>query len=91
MSVAECHLWAILTKEQFEREWVARKTNVVRRFGKSSFLVGRELAIAGKTVTEKYSVPEAQYATHGGAFPLRIKVSIMMAILSSNDTMLIDV
>ncbi|KAG2198857.1 hypothetical protein INT46_005478 [Mucor plumbeus] len=54
-------------------EWVRRKNNTVNRFGRSSFYVGRYIASQGKTVEEKYFVSEKDYATHGGAFPLKIK------------------
>ncbi|KAI9468912.1 MAG: hypothetical protein EXX96DRAFT_589696 [Benjaminiella poitrasii] len=54
-------------------EWVRRKNNTVNRFGHSSFYIGRYLASQGKTLEEKYFVDEKDYATHGGAFPLKIK------------------
>ncbi|KAG2207223.1 hypothetical protein INT47_012276 [Mucor saturninus] len=54
-------------------EWVRRKNNTVNRFGRSSYYVGRHLANQNKTVEEKYFVDEKEYATHGGAFPLKIK------------------
>ncbi|KAI9265530.1 hypothetical protein EDC94DRAFT_605192 [Helicostylum pulchrum] len=54
-------------------EWVRRKNNTVNRFGRSSYYVGRYIASQGKTIEEKYFVSEKEYATHGGAFPLKIK------------------
>ncbi|OBZ85679.1 hypothetical protein A0J61_06274 [Choanephora cucurbitarum] len=54
-------------------EWVRRKNNTVNRFGRSSYYVGRNLASQNKTIEEKYFVSESDYATHGGAFPLKIK------------------
>ncbi|RCH90610.1 hypothetical protein CU098_001648, partial [Rhizopus stolonifer] len=54
-------------------EWVRRKNNTVNRFGHSSYYVGRYIASQGKTLEEKYFVSEKDYATHGGAFPLKIK------------------
>ncbi|CEP15971.1 hypothetical protein [Parasitella parasitica] len=54
-------------------EWVRRKNNTVNRFGHSSFYIGRYIASQGKTIEEKYFVSEKDYATHGGAFPLKIK------------------
>lgn len=50
-----------------------KKSNTVNRFGRSSYYVGRYIASQGKTVEEKYFVSEKEYATHGGAFPLKIK------------------
>lgn len=54
-------------------EWVKRKNRVVNRFGHSSYYMGISLKSAGKTIEEKYLLPESEYAPHGGAFPLIIK------------------
>jgi uncharacterized protein (UPF0303 family) len=54
-------------------EWIKRKNRVVQRFGHSSYYVGISLKNAGQTITEKYLLPESEYAAHGGAFPLIIK------------------
>src|SRR5579883_1712808 len=54
-------------------EWVRRKSNVVRRFGHSSYYVGLSLKNAGQTIEEKYLLPESEYAAHGGSFPLIIR------------------
>jgi uncharacterized protein (UPF0303 family) len=54
-------------------EWVKRKSNVVRRFGHSSYYVGISLKNAGQTMQEKYLLPESEYAAHGGSFPLLIR------------------
>ena len=47
--------------------------NVVRRFGHSSLYVGRLCRDGGTTIEEKYGVPTADYAAHGGAFPLLVR------------------
>ncbi len=52
--------------------WVQRKINVVARFHRSSYQVGRYLEQVGKTFSERYNLPEADYAAHGGSFPLHI-------------------
>lgn len=52
--------------------WVERKSNVVARFHRSSYQVGLYLAQHGLTFTEKYALPEADYAAHGGSFPLHV-------------------
>lgn len=49
-------------------DWVARKTNTVRRFGHSSFLIGRTRLLKGKDLDGL----GPDYAAHGGAFPIRI-------------------
>jgi len=53
--------------------WIRRKNNVVARFGHSSYYMGRQLASAGKSIEEKYLLPEAEFAAHGGAFPLIVR------------------
>lgn len=50
-------------------DWVRRKANTVKRFGRSSFFVGRTRLVKGK---ELDGLGE-DYAAHGGGFPLRVK------------------
>jgi uncharacterized protein (UPF0303 family) len=52
--------------------WIARKVRVVERFAASSYLVGRRLAVKGDALDAKYGVDPADYAAHGGAFPVRV-------------------
>jgi uncharacterized protein (UPF0303 family) len=52
--------------------WVARKAKVVARFHRSSYAAGLYLAEQGLTFEQKYSLPDADYATHGGAFPITV-------------------
>lgn len=54
-------------------EWVRRKSNVVRRFGHSSYYMGISLRDAGQTLQEKYLLSASEYAAHGGAFPLLVR------------------
>lgn len=53
-------------------EWVRRKSNVVARFHRSSYAIGLELKQSGSTLLEKYGLGDADYATHGGSFPIRV-------------------
>ncbi|KAA6458628.1 heme-degrading domain-containing protein [Acidobacteria bacterium AB60] len=53
-------------------EWVRRKNNVVARFHTSSYYAGIKEKIKGQTLTETQGLSLADYATHGGAFPLRV-------------------
>ena len=53
--------------------WIVRKVRVVERFGASSFLVGRRLAADGKELGAAHGVDPADFAAHGGAFPVRIR------------------
>ena len=53
-------------------EWIRRKVRVVERYGASSFLVGRRLAAKGQELDAGMGVDPAEYAAHGGAFPVRV-------------------
>jgi uncharacterized protein (UPF0303 family) len=50
-------------------EWVRRKSNLVARFHRSSYGVGLEM---GTSLFEKYGLAVAEYAAHGGSFPIRV-------------------
>ena len=52
--------------------WIERKTNVVRRFGHSSLLVGQRHRDRGTTFEESAGLPRETYAAHGGAFPITV-------------------
>jgi uncharacterized protein (UPF0303 family) len=53
-------------------EWVRRKSRVVERFRRSSYAIGLRMQQAGTTLAEKHGLPLADYASHGGAFPLAV-------------------
>lgn len=52
-------------------DWVRRKINLVRRLHKSSYLVGREFAVAGITLADR-NLATVDYAAAGGCFPIRL-------------------
>ncbi|MDW4574484.1 heme-degrading domain-containing protein [Microbacterium sp. M3] len=52
--------------------WLERKTRVARRYGRSSFGVGLSFRAAGKDFDTDGRLDPAQYAAHGGVFPLTI-------------------
>ncbi len=54
------------------QRWVQRKVNVVARFHKSSYHVGRLLEQSGLNFGQRYNLPEEDYAAHGGGFPLNV-------------------
>ena len=54
-------------------EWVRRKNNVVARFHHSSYTEALREKQKGKTIYEAQGLPLADYATHGGSFPVRIE------------------
>jgi|SRR4051794_15318700 len=53
-------------------EWVRRKTNVVARFHGSSYVAGLKEKLKNETLTDSHGLAIADYATHGGSFPLRV-------------------
>jgi uncharacterized protein (UPF0303 family) len=53
-------------------EWVRRKSNTVARFHRSSYAVGLKEKVKGETQAQAQGLPMADYATHGGSFPLRV-------------------
>ena len=56
-------------------DWVRRKSNVVERFHHSSYIAGLKEKLKNQTLTESQGLPIADYATHGGSFPLRVAVA----------------
>ena len=53
-------------------EWVRRKSNVVARFHSSSYIAGLKEKQKGQSLSESQGLPVADYATHGGSFPLSV-------------------
>lgn len=53
-------------------DWIRRKGNVVARFLRSSYAIGLQLQQKGGDLTSRYGLPVADYASHGGAFPLTV-------------------
>lgn len=52
--------------------WVQRKSNVVARFHRSSYAIGLTLEHTNRTFADRYNLPDADYAAHGGSFPIHI-------------------
>jgi uncharacterized protein (UPF0303 family) len=63
-------------------EWVRRKVRLVNRFGHSSFYMGRLLKSQGKSIQEKYLIPESEYAPHGGCFPIFVRGTGMVGTIT---------
>lgn len=53
--------------------WIVRKNRLVNRVSHSSYLIATKLLISGKTIEESLLLNEAEFAPHGGAFPIIIK------------------
>ena len=78
--VAVVETWAVrlaafalpgATDDNFD--WARRKINSVRRFQRSSYAIGLQLAAAGRTLADLGALPERDYAVHGGAFPIFVR------------------
>ena len=53
-------------------EWVRRKSNVVARFLHSSYVAGIKEKMKNHSLIESQGLALADYATHGGSFPLAV-------------------
>ena len=53
-----------------QADWIRRKRNTVRRFARSSYAVGRILERDGETMEARHGLTLADYAAHGGGFPI---------------------
>jgi uncharacterized protein (UPF0303 family) len=54
-------------------DWIRRKSNVTLRFQRSSYALGLELDQKGSNLLERYGLGIADYASHGGSFPIRVR------------------
>lgn len=52
--------------------WIDRKCRVVDRFSKSSYRVGTECRVLGRSFEEVFRLDADTYAAHGGAFPVNV-------------------
>lgn len=62
--------------------WMDRKVRVVYRYAASSFLVGRRLEAKGAVLDAGMGVDPARYAAHGGAFPIRVRDSGVVGVVT---------
>jgi uncharacterized protein (UPF0303 family) len=53
-----------------QADWIRRKRNVVKRFARSTYAVGRILERDGQTMEARHGLELKDYAAHGGAFPV---------------------
>jgi uncharacterized protein (UPF0303 family) len=56
-----------------QADWVRRKRNTVMRFGRSSYAVGLQLELDGQTMEARHGLALADYAAHGGGFPIVLR------------------
>jgi uncharacterized protein (UPF0303 family) len=53
-------------------DWARRKSNVVARFQRSSYGLGLELQQNNTSLAERFGLMLADFAAHGGSFPVRV-------------------
>ena len=53
-------------------EWIRRKRNTVLRLWRSSYAIGLSLALKGESQETAHVLPLADYAVHGGGFPIAL-------------------
>jgi uncharacterized protein (UPF0303 family) len=56
-----------------QADWIRRKRNVVHRFGRSSYAIGRILEGNNETLQSRHFLNPADYAAHGGGFPILLE------------------
>jgi uncharacterized protein (UPF0303 family) len=66
-----------------QADWIRRKRNTVRRFARSTYAVGRQLELDQQTLEARHGLTLADYAAHGGGFPLRIGDAFVGTIILS--------
>ena len=54
-------------------DWVRRKRNVVELIHKSSYAAGLTNLRDNTSIEQRMGVPNRDYATHGGSFPIRVR------------------
>jgi len=64
-------------------DWIARKVRVVRRFGHSSYYIGRTYTDRGKNFADEPHLEPALYAAHGGGFPIRVAGALVGTVTVS--------
>ena len=53
--------------------WIRRKMNLVNRYRHSSFYIGCKYRAEGTDFFTATGLPDAEYAAHGGCFPIQIR------------------
>ena len=56
-----------------QADWIRRKRNTVLRFGRSSYAMGLMLEREGKTIEARHGLTLADFAMHGGGFPIVLR------------------
>lgn len=56
-----------------QADWIRRKRNVVHRFARSSYAIGLTLENNNETLQSRHSLNPADFAVHGGGFPILLE------------------
>jgi len=62
--------------------WARRKANTVLYYHTASMLVGARMAMQGRSQWPEGVLDMKDYAAHGGAFPVRVKDSGVVAVIA---------
>jgi uncharacterized protein (UPF0303 family) len=63
-------------------EWMRRKSNCVKRFGRPSYFFTLKLADKGGAFSFDSGVDQAEIAAHGGAFPIRLVHGVIIGSIT---------
>ena len=63
-------------------EWARRKANAVARFHRSSYGVGLEMQLKNTTLLEKFGLTLAEFAAHGGGFPVAVEGAGVIGVVT---------
>ena len=86
ISIAGRVLFACATEgaQPGQADWIRRKRNVVMRFARPSYAMGLLLTKEGKTIEERHGLTLADFAMHGGGFPIVLAgTGLVGAVVSS--------
>ncbi|MCG9659890.1 MULTISPECIES: heme-degrading domain-containing protein [Vibrio] len=64
------------------QEWVRRKSNVTKRFQRSSWYMKHYLEMKGKNIEQASFIDEKDYSPFGGSFPIRVKNTGMIGTIT---------
>jgi uncharacterized protein (UPF0303 family) len=70
--------------------WIARKSRAVERYGIPSLLLGTRPKIAGKRIEDEGWFDQSTYAAHGGGFPVSVKGTGIVAVVTVSGLPQID-
>ena len=66
-----------------QADWIRRKRNTVHRFERSSYAIGLTYGHDGAALLQQFNLPGADYAAHGGGFPLRVGEACVGSVILS--------